>query len=74
MALKPEFYEQDFITKVDEPDANTTYIGIARKGSATSVALWRIKKVALSGTVTTVTYASISLDQIWDNRTSLSYS
>lgn len=63
-------------TKVDEADASTTYIGTAVIGAATSSALWQIKKVSVSGTVTTITWAdgNDNYDNIWDNRASLSYS
>lgn len=64
------------LTKIDEADANTTYIGKANHGTATSAASWQIQKVTVSGTVTTIAYAagSDNYNQIWDNRASLSYS
>lgn len=62
--------------RVDEPDANTTYQGWAEPGSVNGGAVWRIRKVAKSGTVTTITWAdgNVNFDNIWDNRASLSYS
>jgi len=61
---------------IDEVDANTTYIGFAPFGTATSAASWQIFKISVSGTVTTTTYAdgNDNFDNIWDNRASLTYS
>lgn len=63
-------------TLIDEPDANTTYIGAAKMGASTSDAVWQITKISISGTVTTFAYADgdDNYDNIWDNRTELSYS
>ena len=65
-----------YTTKIDEPDANTTYIGEAALGSATSSAVWRIKKLSVSGTVITLAWAGgvETFTQIYDNRAALSYS
>ena len=64
--------------KVDAVDANTTYIGYCAMGSGTNTAgaVWRIKKVAVAGVVTTITWADgdDNFDNIWDNRAALSYS
>jgi hypothetical protein len=62
-------------TRIDEVDANTTYIGRAAIGSATSSAVWRIKKIVVSGTVTSILWADgdMNFDNIWDNRTTLTY-
>lgn len=64
------------VVKVDEPNSSTTYVGWAAPGTATSAASWRIQKIAVSGTVTTITWADgdQSFDNIWDNRASLTYS
>jgi hypothetical protein len=61
---------------VDEPDSSTAYVGEAALGSATSAAVWRIKRISVSGTVTTITWAdgNENFDNVWDNRASLSYS
>ena len=62
-------------TLVDFADANTTYVGKSNIGTASSSASWQIKKVSISGTVTTIAWAnsSASFTNIWDNRASLSY-
>lgn len=66
----------NFTTKIDSADANTTYIGKAVFGTATTSAKWQIKKISISGNVTTISFANGDDDfnQIWDNRSSLSYS
>lgn len=66
----------DFLQKIDSVDANTTYIGTAQIGAATSSALWQIKRILTSGTITTIAWASgtDAFTNIWDNRVSLSYS
>lgn len=63
-------------TIIDEPSATVTYIGVAPIGSAGSGAVWQIKKMTVSGTVTSITWAdgNNSFDNIWDNRAALSYS
>jgi len=63
-------------TLIDKVDSNTTYVGEAVIGTATSKAKWRIKKLTTSGTVTQILYAdgNDNFDNIWDNRTSLDYS
>ena len=59
-----------------ENQATVIYIGWATMGTATSSALWRIKKIGISSDVYTIEWAdgNQSFDNIWDNRASLSYS
>lgn len=63
-------------TLVDEASGTVMYVGKADIGSSQASAVWQIKKVSVSGTVTTTTYAdgNGSYDNIWNNRASLSYS
>jgi hypothetical protein len=65
-----------YLQKIDEADATTTYIGLALPGTATSAASWQIKKIGVSSTVTTISWAdgNEDFDNIFDNRASLSYS
>lgn len=69
---------QDVPNKVliDEASSTITYIGETKPGIATSEAYWRIKKISISGTVTTIGFAGGSDEfvNVWDNRASLSYS
>ena len=55
----------------------TEYIGLAKPGTATSAASWQIKKLVYSGSlVTEILFADgdTNFDNVWDDRTSLSYS
>lgn len=61
--------------RVDEASATVTYVGQAKPGTATSSALWRIKKIdSTSGTIITFADGDDSFNNVWDNRASLSYS
>jgi hypothetical protein len=61
---------------IDEVDADTTYIGLTKPGTAESSALWRIMKIVVVGTVTSIKMADGDdlFNNIWDNRASLTYS
>jgi len=60
---------------IDEASATTTYIGEAVTNAATSAAAWRIQRISVSGTITTIEWAGggSRFDQVWDNRASLTY-
>ena len=62
-------------TYVDEVDASNTYVGESAPGVAVTTAGWRIKKVVVVGTLTTVKYAdgARSFTKIWNSRTGYSY-
>lgn len=64
------------VTYIDESSSTTTYIGKAGIGTSTSSSSWQIKKILISGTVTSITYAggTDNYNQVWDDRASLSYS
>lgn len=68
--------ETNFSVKLDQADANTLYIGEAQISSDSSAAVWRVRKLATSGTVTSMLWADGNqlFDNVWDNRTSLTYS
>ena len=61
---------------IDTPDASTQYNGFANPGTATSDASWLITKQTISGNVITIAFAdgNRDFDNVWDDRTSLSYS
>lgn len=62
-------------TRVDAASSTVTYIGNAAPGTATSSALWRVKKIdTSSGTAITFADGNDLFDNVWDNRASLSYS
>ena len=62
------------VMRSDIADANTVYVGYARRGAATDSAAWCIKKVTNTDGAVLTAWASREFDQIWDNRTGLSYS
>ncbi len=64
-----------YATQVDQPDSSTTYVGKAVIGSSSASAVWQIQKLAVSGTVTTATWADSdsNFDNVWTNRASLTY-
>lgn len=53
-------------------DGNPAYVGFAKRGDATSTAVWTIFKLTFSSTnLQSVT--SAPLNAIWDNRATLTY-
>jgi len=64
------------VEKIDQASATVTYIGQAAPGTATSAASWRIQRMSVSGTVTTLEYADgdLNFNNVWDNRAALTYS
>lgn len=58
----------------DTTTADTTYIGKAATGTATSAASWKISKLDDSTGRLTWADGDANYDNIWDNRASLSYS
>ena len=63
-------------TRIDDTTtANTTYIGKAPIGSATSSAVWQISKLdTSSGLIKTWADGDASFNNVWDDRVSISYS
>lgn len=61
-------------TKVDTASSTVTYVGKAAPGSATSSAVWQIKKIDTSSGVDIKWAASGLFTQVWDNRAGLTYS
>lgn len=61
------------ITYIDEASASVTYVGTAAISSATSSAVWKIKKLTTSGTVTSILFAdgNANYDNVWDDRASI---
>ncbi len=59
----------------DVASATETYIGEADAGSATSGALWRVRKMTTTGSDISIKWADgdTLFNNIWDNRASLTY-
>lgn len=68
--------DTDYKVLIDKANSNTTYIGKALQGSATNAAVWQIIKITTTGTVKSILYVNglKNFINIWDNRTSLTYS
>lgn len=66
----------DEVTLIDEVSDTVTYIGKAAVGTATSVESWQIKKITISGTLTSIQYAFGSPEYSfeWDERANYTYS
>jgi hypothetical protein len=68
---------QAYATQIDDVSTSgITYIGKALVGTGTASPLWQIQKVNQNGTpiTTVITWAgNAKFNQIWDNRTSLTY-
>ena len=62
--------------RIDEVNANLTYLGIARVDAATSSSIWQIRKIEKVGAETSIQWAdgNDKFDNVWDNHASLSYS
>lgn len=62
--------------QTDDAGGGVTYVGEAAIGSATSGALWRIKRITIVSADAAIEWADGdgSFDNIWDNRAALSYS
>lgn len=66
----------NFTTKIDTQTEGVTYIGKAQIGTATSVALWQIKRVLVDDTTTTISFAggTDTFSKEWDERATYTYS
>lgn len=66
----------EYETRVDEPNAATTYVGQAATNSAVGDPVWKIKRILISGTETIIEWAdgNSNFDNVWNNRASLTYS
>jgi hypothetical protein len=61
-------------TRLDDTADPVLYLGKSPIGSSTSDPVWQIKKVdTTSGVVITWADGNADFDNIWDNRTSLTY-
>ena len=75
IALDMSTVAGDYQTYVDEVDTNTTYIGESLAGTLPAAAAWRIKKVLVTGAITTVKYASgvTTFTKVWNDRVGYVY-
>ncbi len=63
------------VEKIDDNANGNVYLGYAVPGSLSSDAVWKIQRISVSGVVTTLEWAdgNTSFDNVWDDRTSLTY-
>lgn len=61
--------------EIDQNADGNTYFGWAAPGTATSVPSWRVQRMLVSGNTKTFQYAdgNLAYDNVWDNRTTLTY-
>lgn len=70
-----EMFIGDLATQLDESASPVTYVGKAPIGSLTSAAVWQIMKIdETSGLAITWANGTNEMNNVWDNRASLSYS
>jgi len=62
--------------ELDDASASVTYVGEAPFGAIATDSNWRIFRLSTVGTVLSLTWADgdDNFDNVWANRTSLSYS
>ena len=67
--------EGNYTQFIDEASATVTYIGLAQIGAATSEAGFQIKKIVVSGNVTSITWADSTdaFTKVWDDRATYTY-
>jgi hypothetical protein len=60
---------------IDAASATVTYLGEAKPGTATTATFWRIRKITVSGAITTIAFAEGNdlFDNVWDDRAGLTY-
>jgi len=67
-----------YVTQLDyDSDNNLIYLGIAKIGEATSAAGWQVRRLTwTSGNLTAIEWADgdFEFDNVWDDRTTGSYS
>jgi hypothetical protein len=66
------------MTRLSDPASSTvTYMGLAAPGTATSAALWQISKITFDGSGNFLSQkwadGNGNLDNVWDDRASLTY-
>lgn len=67
--------ETGYITRLEEASATITYVGQAAPGSATSSAVWRVKRLdSAAGLVVLYADGNTNFDNTWDGRAGFSYS
>lgn len=60
---------------IDEASGTVTYIGVSKPGTGTDEARWQVRRITKTGNVTVFQFSDSNdrYDNVWDDRTSLSY-
>lgn len=68
-------FDTIYSIRVDDVSASVTYVGEASLGAPESFPIWRIKKLETIGSLFKITWAdgNQAFDNIWDDRSSLTY-
>jgi hypothetical protein len=75
-AITVNSFQPQYAVRVDETGLTITYVGEANPGSTTNTSAWRIKRIYSVGTsITNIEWANggASFNQVWDNRSGLTY-
>jgi len=69
-------FDNNYSVKLDEVSSTLLYVGEAAIGADPAAAVWRIRKLDTSATVLSVLWADGNqlFDNVWNSRSSLSYS
>ena len=61
--------------KIDLTNNPVFYFGEAPIGASTSLAIWKISRLTISGNIVTTEWAdsNCEFDNVWDDRTTLTY-
>lgn len=67
--------DTQYAVNLDQVDANTLYIGVSQIGGDEAATVWQIRRMDTSGTVSRIKWADgdQNFDNIWNNRTALTY-
>lgn len=70
-----ESASKSMISRVDVASATVTYVGEALPGTGNGDLGWKIKRISVSGDVTSINFAdgSIQFDKEWDERANYTY-
>jgi hypothetical protein len=66
-------FEGAVAKRIDEASSTITYIGEAVVGSSELASVWRIRKIDFNNPIAIKWAGSGSFDQVWSNRTGLTY-
>lgn len=72
-ALDTNIVTPELSLRFDQVSTSLMYLAEGIFGALDSDANWKIKKIEITGTSVSIKNASEQFDQVWNNRTSLTY-